>query len=228
MSQTHYGTYADYKGYTTPVVRDKHIRRLDREFWVPMACTTETSVLEIGCGTGMFLAYLEAKGVRDFTGIDSDPALQSVVPESVAARFRVADAMSFLDAAAEGAKFDRVVMLDVFEHFNTEDGLNLLKRIRQCLSDDGRILLKMPNAASPWGQQFQHGDLTHLTAYTPNSIRQQAIGAGFECDLVYPHYLGSPVRQRLDKGFHWILGKILATPLEIWSGNFFAVLTPKT
>ncbi len=228
MSDTHYGTYAEYKGYTTPVVRDKHIRRLDAEFWAPMACTTEMSVLEIGCGTGLFLAYLSARGVENFTGIDSDPALQGVIPEPVAGRFRVAEAMAFLDQAASGPKFDRVVMFDVFEHFTVEDGLSLLKRLRQCLANDGRILLKMPNAASPWGQQFQYGDLTHRAAYTPSSIRQQAIAAGFDCLSVFPHYLGSPIRQRLDKGYHWILGKVLATPLEIWTGNFFTVLTPKT
>ncbi len=92
MSDTHYGTYAEYKGYTTPLVRDKHIRRLNAEFWAPMACTTEMSVLEIGCGTGLFLAYLSARGVENFTGIDSDPALQGVIPEPVAGRFRVAEA----------------------------------------------------------------------------------------------------------------------------------------
>jgi len=226
MSDTHYGTYSEYKGYTTPVVRDKHLRRLDAEFWTPTACTTEMSVLDIGCGTGLFLAYLAAKGVRKFTGIDSDLNLQGILPETVAGRFRVAEVTGFLDEAAGGPKFDRVVMLDVFEHFTIEDGLNLLRKIKLCLADDGTILLKMPNAASPWGQQFQYGDLTHRAAYTPSSIRQQAIAAGFDCLSVFPHYLGSPVRQRMDKGYHWILSKILATPLEIWTGNFFAILIP--
>jgi cyclopropane fatty-acyl-phospholipid synthase-like methyltransferase len=31
--------------------------------------TAQHSVLELGCGTGLFLAYLEAKGVAKFTGM---------------------------------------------------------------------------------------------------------------------------------------------------------------
>ena len=112
-------------------------------------------------------------------------------------------------------------MFDVFEHFIPEDGLKLLNKLKTCLKPGGAIILKMPNASSPWGLQFQHGDLTHLAAYTPDSIRQMAVAAGLACS---PHLLGSPNRRRMDRILQAILNRLCATPPEIWEGNFYARL----
>ena len=116
-------------------------------------------------------------------------------------------------------------MFDVFEHFTKEDGLNLLLTLKKRLGDDGKIVLKMPNAGSPFGLQFQFGDLTHLTGYTTDSIRQMAIAAGMRLERCYPHLLGSPGRRRTDAMMQAILNKLIASPPEIWEGNFYAILT---
>ncbi len=218
-------TYADFKDYTTPALTPKHIERLDREIWQPLGCTDRTSVLEIGCGTGLVLAYLQAKGVSDFIGIDRDVRLAEVVPAAVRERFRAIDVDAYLDTAAPRS-FDRIIMLDVLEHFTVEEGVELLRRLRNILNDDGKILIKVPNAGSPWGLQFQYGDLTHKSAFTPASLRQLALAAGFDCVGCYPHLLGSPNRRRFDRLLHGLLGRLLMTPPEIWSANFFAVLVP--
>ena len=51
-----YKVYAAFKRYQTPVLKDKHVKWYDREFWVPARCGPGTSVLEIGSGTGEFLS----------------------------------------------------------------------------------------------------------------------------------------------------------------------------
>ena len=219
-------SYHQFKDYTTPVVRDKHIRRLDREFWEPTGCKSHMAVLEIGCGTGLFLAYLEAKGVSDFLGIDADPCLKPYVPEHVKDRFLVTDIFAFLENMDEEQSYDRVALFDVLEHFTAEEGLRLLRQVGGILRPGGNVIIKVPNAASPWGLQFQFGDLTHKTAYSPDSLRQQAIAAGLTCTACYPHYLGSPSRQLFDRAFHGILDRVLMSRPEIWSPNFFAVLQP--
>ena len=68
-----YGVYAAFKRYQTPALKGKHVKWYDREFWVPAGCTAETSVLEIGSGTGEFLSYLKLKGVTRFHGVEQDP-----------------------------------------------------------------------------------------------------------------------------------------------------------
>ena len=219
-----YATYGASKGYTMPVLKAKHIKRLDAEVWEPAAMRPDLRCLEIGCGTGQFLAYLAAKGVTDFQGIDLDPNLAEIVPENVRARFRVADVRTFLTDAKPEPPYERIFMFDVFEHFTAPDGHALLLDLKDILAPEGLIVLKMPNAGSPWGGQFQHGDVTHLAAYTPDSIRQMTISAGLQCVSCHPHLLGSPSRRFTDRLVQGVLDKLVATPPEIWEGNFYAIV----
>lgn len=53
-----YQVYDAHRTYVRPDVRPKHVRNFDDQFWKPADCMPTMSVLEIGCGTGLFLAYL--------------------------------------------------------------------------------------------------------------------------------------------------------------------------
>lgn len=218
-----YATYADYKSYRTPVLAAKEIRRFDADIWLPAACAPEMSFLDVGCGTGAFLAYLAAKGVSTFTGIDHDPALAERIPEGVRNRFVCRDIGEALADPRLG-NFDRVVALDVLEHFDKEGGLGLLAAIVGRLAPGGKIVVKVPNVASPWGLQHQFGDLTHKTAFTPLSLRQMAGAAGLAVVHVAPHCHGSRRRRLTEAMLHRALTWMLTTSPEIWTANFFAVL----
>lgn len=219
-----YQTYGTSKQYTTPELTPKHIRRFDREIWHPADLTTDMRCLEIGCGTGQFLLYLHEKGVTGLKAIDHDASLEPVIPAAVRDRFEAADVWTFLNDAGDAPAYDRIFMFDVFEHFLPEDGLKLLNGLKARLNPGGAVILKMPNASSPWGMQFQYGDLTHLAAYTPDSVRQMAVAAGMTCSACWPHLLGSSNRQRLDRLLQAVLNRVVATPPEIWEGNFYARL----
>ena len=217
-------TYGLFKDYATPQLAAKHMRRLDAQFWTPAACTADMAVLEVGCGTGLFLAYLHEKGVADFLGIDRDAALSAHVPAVVAGNFRAVDVWEFLDAGAEGRTFDRIALFDVLEHFLPADGARLLERLVAVLRPGGRMVIKVPNMASPWGATYQYGDLTHAAAYTPDSLRQLAVAAGWRVSAVHSLDEGSPLRRMTDGLLHRVLSRLLLTPPEIWSANFLAVL----
>jgi cyclopropane fatty-acyl-phospholipid synthase-like methyltransferase len=219
-----YGSYARYKNYRTPELGPKQIRRFDAEVWRPATCATGMRFLEIGCGTGAFLAYLAAKGVADFRGIDHDPALAAVIPAEVRDRFVCGD---LWQALADGPRFDRIVALDVLEHFPAEEALRLLGAARARLNPGGRVVLKVPNAACPWGLQYQFGDLTHRTAFTPQSLRQLAGAAGMEVVALFGQRQGSRRRMVTDALLHRLLSWALLTPPEIWTANLYAVLETK-
>ena len=223
-----YAVYRRYKNYVTPVIRPKHMRRWDRDVWGPAAFRTDMSVLEVGCGTGPFLAYLHAKGVNDFIGVDHDPDLADVVPQAFRDRLVIGDLWDYLSGAATQRRFDRIALFDVLEHFTYADGLKMLTAMRGMLRDQGRIVLRVPNVSSPWGVAFQFGDLTHRAAYTPESLRQLALACGLAVTACYPHRLGSPVRQVVDRAFHGVLSKLVATPPAIWTANLYAVLEPES
>jgi SAM-dependent methyltransferase len=221
-----YDTYASYKGYRTPSIDAKLIRRFDAEIWHPAQCAADMSFLEIGCGTGAFLGYLDAKGVARRIGIDHDPALADIVPAAVRADFRHGDALALLNGSADGP-FDRVVLLDVLEHFSPDEARTLLETIRPRLTAAGKIVLKVPNAASPWGLSYQFGDLTHRTPFSAQSLRQLADSAGFSA-VIRPQRQGTRRRRLTDAVVNRILTWALLTPPEVWSANLYAILTPRT
>ena len=162
--------------------------------------------------------------VGDFLGIDQDSSLARHVPKGVADNFLAADVWRFLEDNAGGRRFDIAVLFDVLEHFTPEDGARLLKGLAGVLKPGGRVLLKLPNMGSPWGAKYQFGDLTHRAAYTPTSIRQLALASGYAGAVCYPHLEGSPVRRFTDRLFHGVVSRLLMSPPEIWSANFFALL----
>lgn len=221
-----YASYADYKGYQTPRVGRKETARFDAEIWYPAQCSPYHSFLEIGCGTGAFLAYLAEKKVTRFQGIDHDPALADVVPETVRGHFSCQSVWDLL-ADTEAAPYDRVVLLDVLEHFPPEDAARLLAALKPRLNEGGRVVLKVPNASSPWALQWQNGDLTHCTALTPLSIRQLAGFAGYSLDAVWPQRCGSRRRMFTDALVHRFLSWALLNPPPLWSANFYAMLSPR-
>ena len=102
-----YKLYAAFKQYQTPVVKNKHMRWYDREFWIPARCTPKTSVLEIGSGTGEFLAYLKRKKVGRFLGIERDSDAVAVMEAGLEGHVHVGDVWAFLEDTSE-APFDRV------------------------------------------------------------------------------------------------------------------------
>lgn len=221
-----YDSYASYKRYRTPEIGGKQLRRFDAEIWTPGECGRDMVFLEIGCGTGEFLAYLHAKGVGRFIGIDHDPALAEIVPAAVRDRFRCADIWAFL-AEPDQAALDRVVMLDVLEHFSPEKARDLLVAIRGRLAPGGRIIVKVPNAGCPWGLAYQFGDLTHKTAFNSLSLRQLADASGLALIGLHPQRQGSRRRMVTDALVHRFLSWALLNPPEFWSANLYAVMAAK-
>ena len=99
-----------------------------------------TRVLEIGCGKGAILGFLQKAG-HVVTGIDVDAdalayclAPDANLPVSVAS----GDTLPFSDGS-----FDAVLSFDVFEHIRDSD--RHLKEVRRVLRPGGWYLLQTPN-----------------------------------------------------------------------------------
>ncbi len=224
MPADFYSSYRAYKGYQVPSLRAKDIARFDAEIWKPGAFSTDMNCLEIGSGTGVFLAYLARKGLANFRGMDHDPALLAVQPSDVVDRFECADVWSYLESLQD-TTFDRIVLLDVLEHFSPDEGFRLLSLINRALSGQGKIIVKVPNVASPWGQHYQFGDLTHKTAYTGDSLRQLATACGLRVERIYDQRRGSPRRRVTDAIVHRFLSWALLTPPPLWGANLYCIFS---
>jgi SAM-dependent methyltransferase len=117
-------------------------------------------VLDIGFGSGAFLAWARDAGAR-IAGIEINCVLQQA-----ARRAGVELLSSRLEEAAREhpARFDTIVAFDVFEHIAREDLATSLRATSLMLKPGGRLALRFPNGQSPFGLASQHGDPTHRTA----------------------------------------------------------------
>lgn len=226
MAADFYSSYRTYKNYRRPALAAKDIARFDAEIWIPAAFSVDMSCLEIGSGSGEFLAYLAAKGLTEFKGIDHGPALKDVQAPEVSPRFECVDVWRYLETRVDGP-FDRIVLLDVLEHFTPDDGLRLLSKLKKALADQGKIVLKVPNASSPWGLNYQFGDFTHKAAFNPKSLRQLAAASGLKVDSVYDQRRGSRRRKITDAIVNRFLSWALLTPPPLWGANLYCILSPQ-
>lgn len=208
-------------------LKRKHFKQFDHEFARASDFRPNMSVLELGCGNGLFLQYLENIGVTDFLGVDKDAELVNCMPESIATRFHAGDIWTFLAESKSHREFDRVVLYDVLEHFSSEEGCRLLTQIGEILSPDGAIIARVPNLSSPWGLSHQFNDLTHKTAFTPGSIAQLAETCSYSIANCLPQTHSNRWKQAKESCLHSILSWFLISPPEIWSAIMIVVLKKK-
>lgn len=226
MPTNFYSSYGDYKKYRSPSIEPKDIQRYDAEIWEPAGFSKSMEYLEIGSGTGEFLTYLYQKGVVNFYGIDIDPNLKEVQKHEIAEKFECISAWEYLNSC-EKNRFDRVILLDVLEHFSPEEAIELLYLIKKILREKGFIVLKVPNAASPWGLNYQVGDLTHKTSYSSDSLRQLAIACDLNVISIYDQNRGSKRRLITNKIINKFLSWALLTPPKFWGANLYCILSAK-
>lgn len=218
-----YDVYDRHRTYVRAEVRRKHLAEFGRNIWEPSGFGPEHRVLELGCGVGLFLAFLQAKGVGDFRGVEMDAKAKEFMPESISDHVSTESFQTFFDNY-EGPTFDRIVLLDVFEHFSIGEGVELLRKCIKVLGEDGQIILRIPNMGSPWGLQYQYNDLTHKAFYAPGNIRQLAMAVDLDCSACLPYTRGSTVRRMTNTMVERIFNSLLTDPPPIWSANFVAIL----
>lgn len=94
-------------------------------------------VLEIGCGTGEFLAFLESKGI-EVAGVEFADSAQRVKFKGELYVGRMED------IEIQEAAFDAVLLLNVIEHL--ADPMDVLRKIKKMLAPGGVLLLRHPNS----------------------------------------------------------------------------------
>ncbi len=108
--------YKSHRERSATSFKKKHRFQYDREFAELTGASPTMSVLEIGCGTGLFLRYLEACEYREIVGIDMDENLSDALGDLKRSEVYLDDVTSVLENKLANRKFDRIVLLDVVEH----------------------------------------------------------------------------------------------------------------
>ena len=206
------------------ILKAKHVRQFFKDFVESSDFRPEMSVLELGCGNGLFLRYLSKLGVEEFMGVDGDPRILEELPSNLMSVVHISDFTDFFVSDMANQRFDRVVLFDVLEHFSPDDAVALLKSITNLLTSDGKIVIRVPNMSSPLAMDVQYNDVTHRTAFSPGSIRQVASVAGLEPVIIRAQAYTSRYKEIRERILTTILSWFIAMPPKIWSPNMIAVL----
>ena len=137
----------------------------------------DSAILDLGCGSGLFLDFLAGEGYTDARGVDDCPSLARSCGDS-GLEVEESDNVDYLER--HPGRFECVVLNHVLEHYDKSEGLALLEAVRVSLRPGGRVIVVCPNMANPYtAGRGRYADLTHETGYTPESIRFMLRLAGF-------------------------------------------------
>ena len=145
------------------------------------------SVLDIGCGTGEFLAYCRSKGFQ-VSGVEPNEQARNFAKDEN--KIPVAGQ---LDSSAGGAgSFNCITMWHVLEHVHELD--ETIGQIKRLLSPGGVFIAAVPNSNSwdavKYGPYWAAYDVPrHLYHFTEPAMRMLAEKWGFEVKTVLPQKL---------------------------------------
>ncbi len=133
-------------------------------------------MLDVGCGIGRTLSFVDGHGV----GIDTNPACVA------AARRRGFVALSPDDFGDDRRSFDSVVFAHVLEHLGFDDAVEIVRRYAPRALPAGQVIIISPQ------QRGQRSDPTHLTLIGSDELVELAR----RCDLRLESVRSFPVPRR--------------------------------
>jgi SAM-dependent methyltransferase len=159
-------------------------------------------ILDLGCGYGEFLYFLQCHGYRNASGVDLSDWQLEIGRSLGVSNLQRGDAANVL--AESPGQFDFISAIDVLEHIPKNEIVALLEGIYLALRPGGRFVCQVPNLAAFYSPLF-YMDFSHETPFTAPSLKQALQLAGFQAIRVLPmgpvvHGLKSAIRSFLWKG----------------------------
>ncbi|HEC35768.1 MAG TPA: class I SAM-dependent methyltransferase [Anaerolineae bacterium] len=193
-----YYPYEEYRREFAPAVEDESswLRRWNRRYSLSKLCRfierarTGGRLLDVGCGTGNFLAQMRKRGGWEVYGLD----INWEAIEYAQRRFHLRVCSGVLEEAQyPSAFFDVVTLWNVLEHLHNPR--QTLREVRRILHPDGILALSVPNGGSLDARLFGPYWIgldppRHLYTFTRKTLEQLLVQTGFRI-LQVRHVNGS-------------------------------------
>lgn len=136
-------------------------------------------VLDIGCGTGYYLAYLEKNGFK-VDGTDSSPTAIEMTKELLGENTGNVKVTDMFKMRIAKNKFDLVISIAAIQHGFKKDIQNLINKIHAALVKDGKIFITFPDieSAKNWNTFKNNKDLGDGT-FSPLSGPEKGLPHSF-------------------------------------------------
>jgi SAM-dependent methyltransferase len=177
-------TYYPLDGRPTPEARAIAAGLLARvTSWLDTTCAPAPRLLDVGCGTGLFLHLAQERGL-DVEGIELSPSAVAYARENYGLQVQEGTLAS---ATLPESSFHVVTMWHVLEHL--PDPVAALRAIERALVPGGLLLVGVPNVASVearlFGRRWFSLDAPrHLVHFAPETLGQALEGAGYTVERI--------------------------------------------
>ena len=138
----------------------------------------QTRIMDLGCGDGRLLHFLDGAGYRNIVGVDCSPEQIARAHRLGLHQARQGEINHVLDETDE-ASADVVLMIDVLEHLTRDELFRALDNVFRVLRPGGLCIAHVPNAEGLHGMRIRYGDFTHEQAFTAGSATQVLRTVGF-------------------------------------------------
>jgi cyclopropane fatty-acyl-phospholipid synthase-like methyltransferase len=141
-------------------------------------------ILDVGCGSGSLVWWMQQRGYAEAGGIDVSAEQVEVARALGVRNVEEADLRGYL--AERPSWYDRLILRDVLEHFSRDWILDVLDLCRCALRPGGALVVQVQNAEAPLWGRIRYGDFTHEMAFTEGALRQVFGVTGYERVAFHP------------------------------------------
>lgn len=141
-------------------------------------------ILDLGCGLGQFLSWLETNGYHNYLGVDISQQMLDLCQKNISGQVEKINSIAEFLADKKEA-YDLIVLNDVIEHLLKPEIIADLEKIRAALKPNGQLIVKTNNLAAITGSRLRYEDFTHQVGFTEHSLKQALKIAGFSSVDVY-------------------------------------------
>lgn len=190
----------------------EHLRKVyHRTFLLFLPRDKNSKIIDLACGAGHFLYFLQKEGYSEARGIDISKEMLDVARRMGVKNVELGDIFQVLPLYK--GEFDFVSVNDIIEHLRKDEVLKLLDLVYSALKPGGTALMRTPNAASLFGSRQVFIDFSHETPFTPQSLAQVFRACGFKNVTVYGE---QPVAHDVLSSCRVIVWKIAKILLKIY------------
>ena len=178
---SHSGTKKGFVNRVYHIVRSRAIKQKES---LASKHSKAKSILDIGCGTGDFLAYCKSKKWNTL-GLEPDKSARKMAIDNNLIQVKP---LSHLYAVEENT-FDVISMWHVLEHvYNLNEDIEQYKKV---LKKDGVLIVAVPNCSSKDAEHYKSNwaayDLPiHLYHFRPDNVKQLFAKHGMEVVEILP------------------------------------------
>jgi len=142
-------------------------------------------ILDIGCGDGKFLFFLNNKGYYNIEGMELSTQQAEEARKHVKFPIHeVGDTKSFLKKSVN--TYQMITMNDVLEHVPKQETISFLKTVHDAIKPGGNVVVNVPQVSGFTSLFCRYNDFTHQTLFTEMSLRQVLFSSGFSKVIFIP------------------------------------------